>query len=117
MSIYDATSRYRTTDRLVDNTVPAAEHTQFLASREPLAFQDHKDNVLYVVESGDTLWRIASRHFLGFPEPSNMWWAIAEYQPTPIADPTLKLRPGSTLILPPTNVVGAFIGMRPEAVV
>jgi hypothetical protein len=116
MPIADSTSRYRTTDVLVDNTVGAPDQILFYGNREPIRFQDHPDNVLYVVEAGDTLWRIAARHFAGFPEPSNMWWAIAEYQPEPIGDSTLQLLPGSRLILPPPTLVGASLGARPDLV-
>lgn len=117
MPSFDPTSRYRTTDILVDDTEASIDQTLLYASREPLQFQDHPENTVHTVEAGDTLWRLAARHFAGFSEPSNMWWAIAEYQPTPIGDPTLQIKPGTLLILPPPSLVGAFLGTRPEAVV
>jgi LysM repeat protein len=65
---------------------------------------------VYVVSEGDTLHGIAAKFYpsLGvLPRISaaNLWWVIADFQPNPIHDPTIKLVAGQRLIIPSTRTV------------
>jgi hypothetical protein len=37
--------------------------------------------------------------------PSGLWWIIADFQPDPIHDPTVRLTPGRTLYIPSLRTV------------
>lgn len=92
------TGRYKYTRYIVDDI--SARETTYVGTREPIEFEDDSENTSYVVRAGDTLQTIANKFFGGFPDPPSMWWIIAEFQPVPIKDPTLRLKPGSILTIP-----------------
>jgi len=71
-----------------------------LDEREPVRYQKLKDNIYHKVVDGDTLWGLAFRYFREFTRPEGLWWVIAEFQPEPILDPTLRLETGTTIIVP-----------------
>src|SRR5437870_2248049 len=71
-----------------------------LSERAPLTFKQLPDNRIHVVEQGDTLWHLAGRYFAPLPRACGYWWALAEFQPDPIVDPTLALEVGRTLYIP-----------------
>ena len=66
----------------------------------PFRFVDRTDNRTVVVSDGETLFSIAAREFMRYPRPDGLWWVIADFQPDPIHDPTLRLEAGSVLIIP-----------------
>lgn len=70
-------------------------------------YRELSDNKIVIVNEGDTLMTIAGREYrLIDPERAcGLWKIIAEFQPTPIHDPTLKLEPGSTLVIPSPRTV------------
>lgn len=72
----------------------------YLSEREPYPYKEFADNEEHTVVGGDTLANIAGRRFIGLPNPGQFYWAIADFQPDPIHDPTIALIPGSKLILP-----------------
>jgi nucleoid-associated protein YgaU len=72
----------------------------FLTDREPYRFVALADNIVHVVAQGDTLWGIAGRYYEGIARPAGYWWAIADFQPNPIHDPTIALVAGSVIIVP-----------------
>ena len=76
-----------------------------LTEREPYRFRAHADNRVHVVVQGDTLWDLAGRYFAPLPRACGFWWAIADYQPDPIVDPTLVLEPGRRLFIPSLRVL------------
>ena len=39
------------------------------------------------------------------PRGCGFWWAIADFQPDPIVDPTLDLEPGRRLVVPSLRVL------------
>jgi hypothetical protein len=39
------------------------------------------------------------------PRACGFWWAIADFQPDPILDPTLRLEPGRRLFIPSVRVL------------
>ena len=71
-----------------------------LDEREPVRFTRNRDNVYHKVVEGDTLWGLANRYFREYPRPAGLWWVIAEFQPQPILDPTIRLIPGAVVVIP-----------------
>lgn len=78
---------------------------QYLDEREPFRFTDEADNRFHPVTDGDTLWGLAHRYFPGFKRRAGLWWVIAEFQPTPIVDPTIRLKPGEVIVIPSERIV------------
>lgn len=76
-----------------------------LTDPEPYRFRPFRDNRTHPVSEGDTLFSLAARFFRGIPRPSGLYWIIMDFQPDPIHDPTLKLKKGSTLIIPSVRTV------------
>ena len=68
-----------------------------LSERAPLSYRDLPDNRAHVVRQGDTLWQLAGAYFAPLPRACGYWWAIAEFQPEPIVDPTSELDVGRVL--------------------
>lgn len=77
----------------------------FLDARAPYRYRALADNTVHVVIEGETIWAIAGHHFQPHPRAAGLWWAIADFQPNPIHDPTVRLVPGSLLILPSLRTV------------
>lgn len=77
----------------------------FLSEREVFLYRELPDNRTHIVATGDSLWTIASRYFDPMPRAAGLWWIIADFQPDPIFDPTIKLTPGTALIIPSVQVV------------
>ena len=76
-----------------------------LTEREPFGFVDLTDNRYHVVAAGDTLFNLAARAFPSFPNPSELFWVIGDFQSPPITDATLDLTVGDTLIIPSERTV------------
>lgn len=72
----------------------------FLSDRQPFRFVNLSDNRQHFVVQGDTLFNLAARYFQGLARPAGFWWVIADFQPQPILDPTLRLLEGSTIVVP-----------------
>lgn len=81
------------------------EGRSFLDDRAPYGYKAFQDNSVHIVKEGETIWSIAGQHFRPHPRPAGLWWAIADFQPNPIHDPTIRLVPGSLLILPSLRTV------------
>lgn len=77
----------------------------FLTEREPYGFVDQLDNRTHLVVSSDTLFALAARYFAPLPRACGFWWAIADFQPDPIVDPTLALDVGRTLWIPSARLL------------
>jgi len=76
-----------------------------LTMRGRIFFEDQDGIIGHPIEAGDTLWNLAERYWAGlFAEPAEFWWIIADFQPTPILDPTLQLVPGEVIFIPPGDV-------------
>lgn len=102
-------SRYYRTEVYEDESEP---RTKTLVSyRTPFSYRERGDNRVYEVAEGDTLASIARKvypsigAYLGSYSSARLYWAIADYQPTPIIDPTIQLRPGSRLVLPSVELL------------
>lgn len=77
----------------------------FLTSRVPYRFVNLSDNISHKVDQGDTLHNIAARYYAPFERPAGLWWIVADFQPQPVHDPTVRLTPGSVVILPGLRTV------------
>jgi hypothetical protein len=87
--------------------VPGSKYpeTLVLTERKPFRFKEYPDNIPHVVTAGDSIFTLAERYFSPIPNAAMKYWAIADFQPDPIHDPTIALIPGSTIIIPPLRVV------------
>lgn len=75
-------------------------HLVYLAENAP------GDVVDRFLESAEvTFTEVASQPFIGAPNGCGICWAIADFQPDPIIDPTLALEAGRTLIIPSERVL------------
>jgi len=77
-----------------------AEGQRALSDRVPYRFQAFNDTRQHVVGRGDSLFTLAARYFSGFERGAGLWWAIADFQPDPILDPTLVLEEGRLMFIP-----------------
>lgn len=82
-----------------------AEGRRFLTEREPFRFRELPDTREHVVVQGDTLFTLAGRHFAPLPRACGFWWAIADFQPDPVFDPTLELELGRRVFIPSVRVL------------
>lgn len=107
-------SRYTFTAGVEDS-----EGRLVLTRREPLRFEQLDDNRNVLVNEGDSLFTLASRYFAGLSDrPAGLWWIIADFQPTPIHDPTVKLSAGAVIVIPSQRFVIERVfdeGRREEA--
>lgn len=76
-----------------------------LTDRERFFYVARSDNRQHVVRQGDTLFNLAQAYFKPMPRPDGLWWVIADFQPTPVHDPTLRLTPGRLLVIPSLRTV------------
>src|SRR5690606_15657042 len=76
-----------------------------LTERGPYRFRPHADNRLHTAVQGDTFWDLAGRYFSPLPRACGYWWAIADFQPDPVVDPTLALDPGRRIFVPSLRVL------------
>lgn len=82
-----------------------AQGRRFLTEREPYRFRAFGDNRLHRVVGGETLFDLAGRYFAPLPRACGYWWAIADFQPDPVVDPTLALQEGDVVVIPSTRVL------------
>jgi hypothetical protein len=90
-----AFSRYQFSKGLKD-----ASGDLCLTDPEPVRYQEMADNRLHTVVLGDTLQTLADRYFPGFTNAPQLGWVLADFQPEPITDPTLRLTTGRVLAIP-----------------
>lgn len=93
-------SRYTFADAVQDE-----DGDVVLYNDEPFRYRKFPDNREHPVRDGDTLWNLAARYFQKFPRPAGLWWIIADFQPSPIHDPTIRLTPGTVIVIPSDRVV------------
>lgn len=94
-------SRYSSDDLelLEDGTVALGE-------REPYHFRNRDDNLIHTAAQGDTWDSLAEVYYSAISDrPCGLWWIIAEYQPTPVVDPTVPISPGRKVVIPAPIVV------------
>ncbi len=78
---------------------------RFLTEREPCRYRRLPDNRVHQVVDGDSLFDLSGRYFAPLPRACGYWWAIADFQPDPILDPTLALETGRAIVIPATRVL------------
>lgn len=88
-------SRHILTTGLTDE-----DNKVFLADRVPFRFVELADNRKHTVKEGDSIFNIAGRYFAPLSRPAGFFWVVADFQPDPIIDPTLKLQNQRTLFVP-----------------
>lgn len=93
-------SRHMNTRGVLD-----AEGHRFLTEREPFRFRELPDTREHVVVQGDRLFTLAGRYFAALPRACGFWWAIADFQPDPVFDPTLELELGRRVFIPSVRVL------------
>jgi hypothetical protein len=76
-----------------------------LTEPEPFRFKPFRDNRIHVVKVEDSLFNLAARFFRGLPRPAGLFWIIMDFQPQPIHDPTIRLTPGTVLVIPSVRTV------------
>lgn len=82
-----------------------SEEKLVLSDPEPYRYRPFPDNRVHVVKGEDTLFTLAAKYFKGFDRPNGLWWIIADFQPDPIHDPTLRLTEGTTIVIPSMRTV------------
>lgn len=94
-----------------------ADGNAYLTDREPFSYQDRPDNIPHLVEDGDTLQSLAQFYYwdLDF-DAGDLCWVIADYQPSPIINPFIPLKPGKLLIIPAPEYVTSEILASPVEV-
>src|SRR5688572_11474583 len=76
-----------------------------LQGGQPFRYRAFSDTREHVVQEGDTLHSLANQYFRGMQRPSGLWWIIADFQPDPIHDPTVRLMVGRRLYIPSLRTV------------
>lgn len=78
----------------------------YFAEREPYRYTSkHTDTRVHIVREGDDLFGLAGAYFQSLHRGCGFWWAIADFQPDPIVDPTLALEVGRRLYIPSERVL------------
>ena len=72
----------------------------YLSDRVVKGYEPHAGVTRYTVKTADTLWSIAALRYMDIGLPALLFWIIADFQPVPIVDPTIKLKEGTVLLLP-----------------
>jgi len=93
-------SRYQFCDAINDEN-----GVLYLTEREPYGYQNLSDNRVVIAKQGDTLFTLAARYFAPLPNAAKLWWVIADFQPSPIFDPTVGLANGQQMIIPSLRTV------------
>lgn len=103
-------SRYNLADLYKDSS-----NRSYTSLRGRVFFDDVEGTVPHVVEDGDTLWSLADRYYGGLIDDDvNYWWVIADFQPEPINDPTIKLEKGQIILVPPLELIMAVLEEYPD---
>ena len=77
-----------------------------LSRRGAIRFEQRSDNRHHLASDGDTLFNLAATFFRGFtPRPAGLWWVIADFQPAPIHDPTIRIAAGALIVIPSVRFV------------
>lgn len=77
-----------------------------LTTPSPFRYVERADTRVVSVNAGETIFSIAGREYQQLSKrASGLWWIIADFQPSPIHDPTLELAPGTTLFIPSHRLI------------
>lgn len=92
---------------LFTRAIQQPDSTIILTDREPYGFREFTDTRRVPVKERDTLHGFAGFYF-NVPDierASDLFWVIADFQPAPIFDPTIRLTPGTTIHIPSIRVL------------
>ena len=96
--------RRKPSDERLDRSRCRADGVAQLELGRPFGEVDGWIGVHQVVD-GDSLFDLSGRYFAPLPRACGYWWAIADFQPDPILDPTLGLETGRAIVIPATRVL------------
>jgi nucleoid-associated protein YgaU len=91
------------------NTVADSDGKLFMTERVPFRYRPLQDTTQYTAQEGDTLYALAAREYAGIPRPAGLWWVIADFQPEPIFDPTIRLAAGQVIYIPSLRTVQELV--------
>lgn len=77
----------------------------YLLDREPVRFVNRSDTQRVQAKRGDTWYSLAGEHLIPIPNAEQLFWAVCDFQPTPILDPTIDPTPGSIVYIPSTEFI------------
>jgi len=82
----------------------------------PFSYRELSDNILHVATKGEMLWDLAEKYYskkgdssLGLNDAWSYYDIIADFQPNPIADPTLSMIGGENIYLPSIQTIKMLI--------
>lgn len=102
--MYGEYSRYRHS-----SVFRSDKNELYIELRPRIDYAGGEDEILHKVVQGDTLHNLAARYLSALPAAANLWWAIADFQPEPINDPTVALTPGTWLVIPSVDLVQSWL--------
>lgn len=73
---------------------------RFLTDRVRYFYRSLPDTIVHTALAGDTWHSIAGRYYADLPRGAGYWWAVADFQPDPVFDPTLEIVPGAKVYVP-----------------
>ena len=79
----------------------------FLSTPVPFRFEEHADTVIHYTTEGQTIDQIAEYYY--GDNGWRYWWAIAQFQPNPIVDPTLSFQANTEILIPSKRVLTQII--------
>jgi hypothetical protein len=87
-----------------------------LEEYQPFRYVARDDNIVHEAQAGDTWWNLAQLYYQDISDrAAGLWWAIVDFQPEPVVDPTLEIPPSKLIIIPsPATVRTEILGMRGE---
>ena len=104
-------SRYQHSEGVTDT-----EGRTFLTEPPPIPYVNSIENRVHIVTGGERLQDIANRYFKDFESKEGivfpaaaLWYIVAQFQPTPIIDPTLRLAAGLRLYIPSKAYVASRV--------
>ena len=99
-------------------TVQDSDENAYTEDREPPVYEAGRiDDIPHTVKDGDTWISIAQLYYWDLTEyASELWWVIADLQPTPVINPFALIKPGRLVIVPAPERVTAEILAQPTEV-
>lgn len=80
-----------------------------ISPRKVYRYKAFVDNIDHTVREGETIEDIVDLRYPNFPNASQLYWVLCDFQKVPILDPTLPLTPGSIVVLPSSHTLRTVI--------
>lgn len=100
MAELDRYSPYRYSYELEDE-----DGNMYTTEMEPYEYENLPDNIPHKCIDGDTWYNIAGKYWSTLPDSGALGRLIADFQPEPVVDPYIKLKPGQIVIVPSLNTL------------